>query len=108
MKAGLLTEILTFKELISTKTETGFVRKEYQEILTCKASRRKMSAIADRGGVNAMEQFIGSIVVFQVRHRPQIKEGQRVVWRKQEYDVKMIDPQARDNSLVITLEKVNI
>lgn len=108
MKAGLMTEILTFKELTSTKTPTGFVEKKFQDVLTCRASRRKMSAIADRDGVNAMEQFIGSIIVFQVRYRPHIKEGQRVVWRNQEYDVKLIDPQTRDNSLVITLEKVNV
>lgn len=107
MKAGLLTEILTFKEPTKVQSPSGAVRTEYIPILTCRASRRKMSAIADRDGVNAMEQFIGSIIVFQVRYRPQIKENQRATWRGQEYTVKLIDPQTRDNSLIITLEKVN-
>ena len=35
-----------------------------------------------------------------------IKENQRVVYRGVEYAIKMIDPQ-RDNTLVITLEKLN-
>lgn len=106
MRAGLLRESLVFKELVTTQSPSGFVERKYEPVLTCRASRRKMSAIADRSGVNAMEQFIGNMIVFQVRNYPQIKEDCRVTYRGTEYVVKMVDLQ-RDNTLVITLEKLN-
>ena len=106
MKAGLLREILEFREEVKSQDLNGFVSNRYETVLTCKASRRKMSAVADKSGVNDMEQFIGSIIVFQVRNYQVIKENQRVVYRGVEYAIKMIDPQ-RDNTLVITLEKLN-
>ena len=106
MKAGLLREILEFREEVKSQDLNGFVSNRYETVLTCKASRRKMSAVADKSGVNAMEQFIGSIIVFQVRNYPAIKENQRVVYRGVEYAIRMIDPQ-RDNTLVITIEKLN-
>lgn len=106
MRAGLLREILVFKELVAAQSASGSIEQKYEPILTCRASRRKMSAIADRDGVNAMEQFIGKIIVFQTRNYPQIKENSRVCYRGLEYTVKMVDLQ-RDNTLVITLEKLN-
>lgn len=106
MKAGLLREILTFKELRKVQSPSGSVKKEYVTVFTCKAFRRKMSAVVDKDGVNAMEQFIGRIIIFQVRNYPIIKEYQRVIYRDQEYDIKLIDPQS-DNSLLLTLEKLN-
>lgn len=106
MKAGLLREILTFKELRKVQSPSGSVKKEYVSVFTCRAFRRKMSAVVDKDGVNAMEQFIGRIIIFQVRNYPIIKEYQRVIYRDQEYEIKLIDPQS-DNSLLLTLEKLN-
>lgn len=106
MKAGLLREILTFKELGKVQSPSGAVKREYVPVFTCKAFRRKMSAVVDKESVNAMEQFIGRIIIFQVRNYPVIKESQRVAYRDQEYEIKLIDPQS-DNSLLITLEKLN-
>ena len=48
MKAGLLRGILEFREEVKSQDLNGFVSNRYETVLTCKASRRKMSAVADR------------------------------------------------------------
>lgn len=107
MRTGLLREILIFKSPIETQSLSGFVKKEYKEVFRCRANRRKMSLIADKDGVSAMEQFIGHTLVFQVRNYPFIKENQHVIYNDNEYNLKMINPQIRDNSLLLTLEKID-
>ncbi len=107
MRAGLLTERLVFKELVQEKSATGAIRKEYKPVLTCRAYRKKLSAVVDRDGVNAMEQFIGQMIVFQVRYYPVIKESQRVEYQGRDYEIKLLDRQ-RDNTYVITVEKLNV
>lgn len=106
MRAGLLREILVFKELREHQSETGFVVKEYEEVFRCKGYRRKMSLVVDKGGISAMEQFIGRTIVFQIRAYPIIKDSQRVVYMNNIYEIKMIDPQ-RDNTLILTLGRVD-
>lgn len=106
MRAGLLREILVFKELREHQSETGFVVKEYEEVFRCKGYRRKMSLVVDEDGISAMEQFIGRTIVFQVRAYPIIKDSQRVVYMNNIYEIKMIDPQ-RDNTLILTLGRVD-
>ncbi len=108
MKAGLLRETLVFKSPVETQSPTGAVKKDYEEVFQCKACRKKMSLIADKDGVSALEQFIGHTLVFQVRNYPTIKEGQHVVYNGNEYNLKMINPQIRDNSLLLTLEKIDL
>ena len=106
MRAGLLREILVFKELREHQSETGFVVKEYEEVFRCKGYRRKMSLVVDKDGISAMEQFIGRTIVFQVRAYPIINDSQRVVYMNNIYEIKMIDPQ-RDNTLILTLGRVD-
>lgn len=106
MRAGLLREILVFKELREHQSETGFVVKEYEEVFRCKGYRRKMSLVVAKDGISAMEQFIGRTIVFQIRAYPIIKDSQRVVYMNNIYEIKMIDPQ-RDNTLILTLGRVD-
>ena len=106
MRAGLLREILVFKELREHQSETGFVVKEYEEVFRCKGYRRKMSLVVDKDGISAMEQFIRSTIVLQIRAYPIIKDSQRVVYMNNIYEIKMIDPQ-RDNTLILTLGRVD-
>ena len=106
MRAGLLREILVFKELREHQSETGFVVKEYEEVFRCKGYRRKMSLVVDKDGISAMEQFIGRTIVFQIRAYPIIKDSQRVVYMNNIYEIKMIDPQM-DNTLILTLGRVD-
>lgn len=107
MRAGLLRETLIFKSPIETRSPTGALKKEYKEVFRCRASRRKMTLIADKDGVSAMEQFIGKTLVFQVRNYPAIKENQHVEYNGNEYNLKMANPQISDNSLILTLDKID-
>ena len=107
MRARLLRETLVFKSAIEKQGPTGAVRREYKEVFQCRACRKKMSLIADKDGVSAMEQFIGHTLVFQVRNYPIIKENQHVVYNGNEYNLKMVNLQINDNSLLLTLEKID-
>lgn len=107
MRAGLLREMLIFKSPVETRSPTGAIKKEYEEVFRCRASRRKMTLIADKDGVSAMEQFIGQTLVFQVRNYPTIKENQHVEYNSKEYNLKMITPQLNDNSLILTLDRID-
>lgn len=104
MRAGLLNETLSFKELKEVTSPSGFVKKEYVSVLTCKAYRVRLSASAE--GVNAMEQFTGHIIVFQVRCYPAIKENQRVEYQGKDYSITLLDRQ-RDNTYLVTLTKID-
>lgn len=106
MRAGLLTETLEFQELQQIKSTTGSVKKEYVKILEARASRRKLTAVVDGDGVNASEQFIGNMIVFQVRYNPLIKENQLVVYQGVKYSIQLLDRKL-DNTYIITLKKKN-
>ena len=106
MRAGLLRETLVFKELEEITSPTGFVKKEYKEVFRCKAYRKKLSSIIDKDGLNAGEEFIGNIAVFQIRYYPVINEDQRVEYQGRIYSITLLDRQ-RDNTYLITITKMN-
>lgn len=108
MRAGLLRhEILDFQELQSTKSPSGATKKEYVSILKTRANRRKLTAVVNRDGVNASEQFIGNMIVVQVRFNPLIKENMRVIYQSKTYSIQLLDKQP-DNTYLITLNKENV
>lgn len=106
MRAGLLNETLIFKELKSEQSDSGATNKKYVPVLTCKAYRKKMATVVDKDGVNAMEQFTGRIIVFQVRYYPVIKENQQVEYQGRNYSITLLDRQ-RDNTYLVTLTKID-
>ena len=105
MRAGLLRDKISFLELTEIRTESGFKKKEYTNVLTTRCSRRKLSAQYG-DGLNANEEFIANTVVVQVRFNRLIKEKQRVDYNSKKWNIILIDKQA-DNSLMITLSKIN-
>jgi len=106
MRAGELTELLEFQELQQVKSVSGSVKKEYVKILTARAAKKRLTAVVDKDGVNASEQFIGNILVFQLRCNPLIKNNQLVIYQGAKYTIQLID-RKRDNTYVITLKKKN-
>lgn len=106
MRAGLLREKLVVLELRKDQSTSGAVSKDYVPILTTKAAKRKLTAVMDKEGVNAGEEFIGDMVVLQIRFNPIINDSQRVVFQNRKYKIKLVDKQA-DNSLLLTLQKIN-
>ena len=108
MRAGELREILEFQELQRVKDETGAVDNEYVKILTTRAAKRKLTAVVNKDGVNASEQFIGNMIVFQVRYNRLINENQQVIYKGLPYSIQLIDRPYYDlNTYIITLKKKN-
>lgn len=109
MRAGSLRhEIVDFQELQSSRdTKSGSIKKEYVSILKTRASKRKLTAVVDKNGVNASQEFIGNMTVVQVRFNPLIKENMRVSYQSRIYSIQLLDRQA-DNTYLITLKKENV
>lgn len=106
MRAGLLTEVVVFKEARITRTPTGSANKEYVEVLRCRASKRKFSNVTDKDKVEALKEFYGHFGVFQVRYHPKIREDQIIEWRGQQYQIILLDPQP-DNTYLVNVNKLN-
>lgn len=108
MRAGLLREILVFEELQTITSPSGATKKEYAAVYTCKGYKRKMSPVRDVSGLNAMEEFSGNMLIFQVRYHPIINEKQRVLYQGRHYSMTLLDRQIHDNTYLITLTKLNV
>lgn len=106
MRAGMLREIIVLEEPKEVKTSSGFVRKEWKAVFTCKACKKKQ-AYQKSDDINAMEEFIEQTVVFQTYRYPQISETQRIRWNGKLYRITLLDPQMADNSYLITCTKIN-
>lgn len=109
MRAGLLRDILEFQECENIKSPSGAVSKgNWVKKLTARASKRRLTAIVDKDGVNASEKFIGNILVFQVRYNPKINTNQRVIYNGAKYSIQLLDRPVYDlNTYFITLRKIN-
>jgi SPP1 family predicted phage head-tail adaptor len=107
MRAGLLTERLTFLGSTSVKSDTGAIKKEWASVYSCKAYKHKTSILSDRDGLNAKEVFNGYNLVFQVRYNPVLDESQRVEYMGKLY--KIIPPldYQRDNTYILTVTRVD-
>lgn len=105
MRAGLLREIVTFVGLAEITSGSGFVKKVPSDLLTCKAYKRKANKLGTT--VNAHEEFLGDTITLQVRSNPLINDSLQVRYNGQMYKIRMIDKDIRDNTLSITLEKLN-
>lgn len=107
MRAGLLREKLEFQELRTIKNpDSGATKKEFVTVLTARANRRKLTAVVNSDGVNASQEFIGSMIVFQVRYNPVIKMSQQVIYEGQKFEIQLLDRQ-KDNTYLMTLKRKN-
>lgn len=107
MRAGLLREKLEFQELRTIKSpDSGATKKEFVTVLTARANRRKLTAVVNSDGVNASQEFIGSMIVFQVRYNPVIKMSQQVIYEGQKFEIQLLDRQ-KDNTYLMTLKRKN-
>jgi head-tail adaptor len=104
MRAGTLKDIITLSAWTTTQDDTGFTKKTWEKVLTCKAAKVKKSA--DGSSLNAVEFFNGDTVILQTYAYPVIKEGQRVAYNGNTYVIKLVDKQY-DRSYYLTLTKVN-
>ena len=105
MRAGLLNETIHILKLQKITSETGAEKKEYVETHKIKAYRKKLSASVGNG-INASEEFIANILVFQVRKYSFLNENMRIKYRNNFYEIISLDPQM-DNTYLTTCSKIN-
>lgn len=105
MRAGLLREPVDFLALEEKQSPSGFVKKDYQVVYSCKAYKKK-NAVVLGDEMNASEVFKETIIVLQVRYNPMIKEDMHLRYSGAEYDIKLIDYQT-DHTYLITCRKIN-
>lgn len=106
MRAGLLRDVVIFKEPRRTRTDTGGIKTEYVEVLRCRAYKRRFSNVTDKDKIEAYKEFYGHFGVFQVRRHPKIREDMILVYRGVEYKIILLDPQY-DNTYLINVNKLN-
>ncbi len=106
MRAGLLRDIVIFKEPIEVRTDTGGVRTEYRQVLKCRAYKKRFSNATDKDKVDALKEFFGHFGVIQVRYHPLIKEDQILEFRGVDYKIILLDKQY-DNTYLINVNKIN-
>lgn len=107
MRAGDLTERITFLANTSVTSDSGALKKEWTSVYSCKAKKHKAKVSNDRDGLNAKEVFNGYNLVFQVRYNPLIDDNQRVEYMGRQY--KIIPPldYQPDNTYIITVSRVD-
>lgn len=106
MRAGSLREPVDFLDLKEKQGASGFVKKDYEVVYSCKACKKRNTVKLD-DEMNASEAFKETTIVLQVRFHPVIKEGMRIRFNGSEYDIKLIDPQT-DHTYLITCKKINL
>lgn len=104
MKAGILTETLTFKELKETTSETGYVTPTYILVFQQKAYKKKLT---QDDVTDAKEIFNRSTIQSLSRYNPQVNDKMRVEYEGNDYNITSIDRNRADNSMIITLKKIN-
>lgn len=106
MRAGLLRDVVVFKEPRQVRTDTGGVQTEYVEVLRCRAYKRRFSNETDKDKIEAHKEFYGHFGVFQVRYHPRIREDQILEYRGVEYKIILLDLQY-DNTYLVNVNKMN-
>lgn len=106
MRAGLLRDVVVFKEPRQARTDTGGVQTEYVEVLRCRAYKRRFSNVTDKDKIEAHKEFYGHFGVFQVRYHPRIREDQILEYRGVEYKIILLDLQY-DNTYLVNVKKMN-
>lgn len=102
MQAGLLRERLTFKESVDVVSPSGFKKKEYKNILTARAYKKRSSG-DER--LQSKELFNSISLTFLLRYNPLIKDTQIVTYNESDYTISFLDRRIKDNSLEIILNK---
>jgi len=102
MQAGLLREKLVFKESVDVVTPSGFKKKDFRDILTARAYKKRSSG-AEK--LQAKELFNSVSLTFLLRYNPLIKDTQIVTYNGNDYTISFLDRNTKDSTLEIILNK---
>lgn len=104
MRAGLLTEIITFLRLVKQKTETGSEYNTYVPEHPCRA--RVTYSGGDRVNENG-DIFYTHHVHFEIRQGLEFDELYRIEWQGRQYRIECIEQDRHNQSTKIVTSLVN-
>jgi len=102
--AGNLLYKLEFYKNLITQSETGAESYSTIKILSCRAEKIKNSGSFT---INAKELFHENTLIFKVRNNKLIDENLIVLFENKKYRIAFFDRKAYENSIELTLEKIN-
>ncbi|WP_321425017.1 head-tail adaptor protein [uncultured Bacteroides sp.] len=103
--AGTLRYILKFKQLEEIQSDSGFITKSKIDLFTTRAAKVKSTG---NFGLNAKELFHDNELIFKIRNNNLLVDDLIVEYNNNEYNITLLDYNEFDNSVTITLQKVNI
>jgi SPP1 family predicted phage head-tail adaptor len=104
MRAGLLSEDVTFEQQSINKGEFGATNVSWQPFKNTKA-RVTYNSGNRTNDVN--EVFFAYEVVFTIRIYHQIDENMRIIWQGKKYRILSIERQKAQQQIVIKAELIN-
>lgn len=107
MRAGRMRDKLTFLQCTETQTPSGAVKKTWEPVYTCRAEYKRSSPVWDKDGTEAKEVFQGVTIYFFIRRTNRVTELMRVRYGAFLYEIYLIEPYYDDNTLRLTLRRVN-
>lgn len=99
MRAGLLTDTVTFYRVQSVISDTGASRETDVEMCTRHCCRDKQ---ADKLMMTGIQEFRGGTVVLQLRYEAQLKEATEFEYEGSRYRVVGVTRRRSDNAILIT------
>jgi len=104
ISAGLLLYSLTFKENQKVQSDSGAEKKLLVELFTCKGAKVKQSG---KFILDAKELFHTNELKFKVRFNKLMNELLIVSYENTDYRISSYDRNISDNTVELTLEKIN-
>jgi len=104
MRAGLLTEFITFLKPEVVKTETGSELNTYVPVHRCRA--RMTYSGGDRTNENG-DIFYSHHINFEIRQGLRFDELYRIEWKNNQYRILSIEHNRQNHSIFITTELIN-
>lgn len=104
LAAGTLIYTLTFKENQMLQSDSGAPKKVLVQILRTKAAKVKQSG---KFILDAKELFHANELKFKIRNNKLINELLIVEYEKNDYRISSFDKNVAENTIELTLEKIN-
>lgn len=104
VRAGLLNEMITFRESVITRDEYGEQSTEWRDAFTARAR------VQHQGGSRVMENsevWHPATVIFTVRCYHDVKDEMEIVYNNHRYNIIYVDRQSKNQQTVITAEVIN-
>jgi len=102
--AGTLLYRLTFKEIQNVQSDSGAVTKTTVELFKCRAAKVRNTG---KYVVDAKELFHSNSLDFKIRFNKLLNDNLIVQYENDDYNITSFDRNLFDNTVNITIEKIN-